>query len=237
LLTRALGAAVGVFTGLGILILSILGIFYVGWSRRQQKYLKRRRSKETDQSDASLTFSAIMRRLDANPAHQASDTLPKVSVYVQQTVTRSPPQRISLSSLSEWWIRRKERGSSQFNQILHGGGRTSIIDDDIKRPGEETQWALGKFLEDQRKRVITPPTPASLRPITQPNFARRIIRRPGSNSSRSSRGGRSVGESEGGDFTLEDALLSSLSSFSSLHIPYELGSSRSGRHPYARAQG
>jgi hypothetical protein len=145
---------------------------------------------------------------------------------VERTVTPYPPQRMSLSSFSEWWIRRKEKRASQLDD--HSGHRSPVIDGDVKYLGEETQWTLGKDLEDQRQQVVTPQSPASLQPVSQPNSPRRHTRGPSLKSSRWSRGGRSILESEGGEFTLEDA-------FSSLDVVYELGSSRSGRHPYAGA--
>jgi hypothetical protein len=198
-------------------------------TRRREKYSKKRKSQDTAQSNASVTFSALMRRLDANSA-QAPEPSPKLSMVIEQTVTRSPPQRMSLSSFSEWWIRRKEKRASQLYN--HSSHRPSVIDGDVKRLEEETQWTLGKDLEEQRRHVFTPPPFNSLQPVSQPNSPRRHMRvptrGPSLKSSRWSRGGRSILESEGGDFTLEDA-------FSSLGVVYELGSSRSGRHPYARA--
>jgi hypothetical protein len=99
----------------------------------------------------------------------------------------------------------------------------------VKHLGEETQWTLGSVLEDQQQQAITPLPHIPRLAVKRSKPARSITR---GLSSTVSKERRSVGQSEEGRFTLEDALLPSLSSSP---IVYELGSSRSGRHPYAQA--
>ncbi len=208
------GAVAGVFAGLGVLLVSLCAVTYLGWIHR-----RRRNTKHIRKPSIDSTVVDFKTHLDPPYPYLGSEP-PKISS--KRSSASSHP--ISLAGISEWWTRRRGgRRSSQFRDVFDHRSRSPSFE--VKHLGEEdTQWTLGKVLEDQQHQVITPLAPVSRAPKRSPLV--QAFSTPGDRQSRGSPR----------KFTLEDALFPSLPS---PPVPFETTRSASGgggggRHPYAQ---
>jgi len=208
------GAVAGVFTGLGLLLVSLCAIIYIGWIRNRKKHTIQPRNTAMIRADTPDTFPDYKVHLGANLDSKPS----KLSSRTGSS------HYVSLASITHWWNRRTgPREILQFRGTFHHSRSPSVFEESKDVGEEDTQWTLGKVLEDQKQQVIMPLPPVPRAPSRHGRLPSRGLGVRGSSGS---------GEGEGARFTLEDALLPSLSSSPT---GYELGSNSKGRHPYAQA--
>lgn len=179
-------------------MVSLCAIIYIGWIHRRRKHHRNQPMEERPNTD-------IKTHLDPPFPYLGPET-PKIT----SMKSSDSSHRISLANVTEWWTRRRGgRRSSHFQDVFSRSRSPSLVDVKNDVGEEDTQWTLGKVLEDQQRQQV----------ITRPAPVRRTQSPPALLDNRS----------EGRRFTLEDALFPSLSSSSP--TPYKVGS---GRHPYAQ---
>lgn len=187
------GAIAGVFTALGLLLISLCAVIYIGWIHRRRKQAKQ-----------SPVETVLDFKTNPDPLYPYLGSDPPKESSVRPT---SSSRSISLASIAEWWARRKGgRRSSQFRDLFYRSRSPTLAEkDDV---GEEDQWTLGKVLEDQHQhQVIAQPAPTARR-------SSRFIEVPTALGSPLPDGRGSGGKR----YTLEDAMLPSSSP-----APYDIG--------------